>query len=336
MPRVPDAPCSGGCGRLIWRGKGCLPPGQSMCQPCRRERKTQVQVQLTCTVCAAKFAYKASGGFRPKTCSPLCAERLRARRREASHPCPDCGRPAIGVPRRRCDACREVRLKATWRRKADRRRQATIARRPTRTCLRCGSTIANSARSTYCSASCAAAPTRIALVGCVECDAPVEGGRWRYCSQACAYAAQRRRDLARTGRTPEQVDSCAACGNPKSSSPGRPSKARRCSACRLAATRRSRQACRRRRRARKRRAKHEPYTLAEIASRDRHRCGICRKRVDMTLVVPDFGAPTIDHIVPFALDGDDVKANVRLAHFICNSRRGAGNPTEAVQLLLVG
>lgn len=36
MPRRPDVPCAG-CGALIWRGTGCLPPGQAMCRSCVKE-----------------------------------------------------------------------------------------------------------------------------------------------------------------------------------------------------------------------------------------------------------------------------------------------------------
>jgi 5-methylcytosine-specific restriction endonuclease McrA len=80
-------------------------------------------------------------------------------------------------------------------------------------------------------------------------------------------------------------------------------------------------------------AVHEPYTLAEIAARDRYTCGLCRKSVPMTLRVPHPKAPTIDHLVPVSDGGDDTRANVQLAHFICNSRRGAGG---VVQLALLG
>jgi 5-methylcytosine-specific restriction endonuclease McrA len=72
----------------------------------------------------------------------------------------------------------------------------------------------------------------------------------------------------------------------------------------------------------------EPYTLAEIAARDRYRCGICiaegrsrQARVVMTQAVPHPKAPTIDHIVPWSISKDDTRANVQLAHFICNSRK---------------
>jgi 5-methylcytosine-specific restriction endonuclease McrA len=83
----------------------------------------------------------------------------------------------------------------------------------------------------------------------------------------------------------------------------------------------------------KRKVAHEPYTLAEIADRDRNMCGICRKRVAMKQVVPHPKAPTIDHVLPLSAGGDDTRANVRLAHFECNWRRGAGG---TVQLALVG
>jgi len=90
---------------------------------------------------------------------------------------------------------------------------------------------------------------------------------------------------------------------------------------------------RRARRARERGANHEPYTITEIAARDRYQCGLCRKRVAMTKAVPHPKAPTIDHIIPFADGGDDTRANVQLAHFICNSIKGAGGTQ---QLALIG
>jgi 5-methylcytosine-specific restriction endonuclease McrA len=73
--------------------------------------------------------------------------------------------------------------------------------------------------------------------------------------------------------------------------------------------------------------------LAEIAARDRYRCGLCHKKVPMAKKVPHPMAPTIDHLIPQSELGPDTKVNVQLAHFICNSRRGAGG---VVQLALVG
>jgi 5-methylcytosine-specific restriction endonuclease McrA len=73
----------------------------------------------------------------------------------------------------------------------------------------------------------------------------------------------------------------------------------------------------------KRGAAHEPYTLAEIAERDGYCCKLCGVQVLMDLRCPELMAPTIDHIVPISLGGDDTPANVQLAHFTCNSRKGA-------------
>lgn len=35
MPKRPDLPCAG-CGRLMWRGPGTLPPGEARCRECRK------------------------------------------------------------------------------------------------------------------------------------------------------------------------------------------------------------------------------------------------------------------------------------------------------------
>ncbi|MFF3128519.1 HNH endonuclease [Streptomyces sp. NPDC057908] len=89
----------------------------------------------------------------------------------------------------------------------------------------------------------------------------------------------------------------------------------------------------RRRRAAKRGGVSEPYTLLQIAERDRGRCGLCGQRVLMAAKVPHSKAPTIDHVVPVSEGGDDTRANVQLAHFRCNSVKGARG---AQQLALIG
>ncbi|WP_408995823.1 HNH endonuclease [Streptomyces europaeiscabiei] len=93
------------------------------------------------------------------------------------------------------------------------------------------------------------------------------------------------------------------------------------------------QAKNRRRRAAKRGRPSEPYTTAEIAARDRFRCQLCGGRVAMRQAVPHPKAPTIDHVVPVSEGGDDTRANVQLAHFVCNSVKG---PRGSQQLALIG
>lgn len=91
--------------------------------------------------------------------------------------------------------------------------------------------------------------------------------------------------------------------------------------------------CGRRRRAALRGAASEPYTLDEIAARDRYRCQLCLCQVDMEIPAPDPASPSIDHVLPLSAGGDDVRANVQLAHYGCNSAKGARG---AQQLALVG
>lgn len=97
-------------------------------------------------------------------------------------------------------------------------------------------------------------------------------------------------------------------------------------------------AARLRRRATKRRARYRargavvqyPYRLDAIYERDAWICWICGTPVDRGAVVPFHQAPTVDHVLALALGGDDTAANVRLAHFICNTRRGVGLPGGGV------
>lgn len=71
---------------------------------------------------------------------------------------------------------------------------------------------------------------------------------------------------------------------------------------------------------------------AHIYSRDGWRCQICKRKVDPRLSVPHPLAKTIDHIVPLARGGTHEPRNVRLAHFICNSKRGATQDQTQLRL----
>jgi len=114
-----------------------------------------------------------------------------------------------------------------------------------------------------------------------------------------------------------------------------PLKRQKCDDCRDADARQVIRQGRRRRKARQRGARTaERYQFADIAARDRYHCGICHKRVAMTKAVPHPKAPTIDHVVPLAEGGEDTAANVRLAHFLCNSARG--NRGGGEQLAMIG
>jgi hypothetical protein len=74
---------------------------------------------------------------------------------------------------------------------------------------------------------------------------------------------------------------------------------------------------RRRRAERMRLARRDPVDRLAIFERDGWICGICGRAVE-----PDDA--TLDHIQPISLGGLHEPANLRLAHGVCNSRRGDG------------
>lgn len=156
-----------------------------------------------------------------------------------------------------------------------------------------------------------------ALRTCSECKTEI--GRPRVvCSDACAKHRLARRDrAARDIVNAGRPAPCCPCGAPI------PERRNLCDECLDVATRSARRRAKVRRRARYREVEHEPYTLHDIARRDGYRCGICAGPVAMAERVPSLNAPTIDHVLPLAKGGSDTPANVQLAHFICNSRKGA-------------
>lgn len=52
------------------------------------------------------------------------------------------------------------------------------------------------------------------------------------------------------------------------------------------------------------------------------KCQICGDPVDLDLQTPKRLKATLDHIVPVSRGGGDERANLQLAHFGCNSRKG--------------
>lgn len=84
----------------------------------------------------------------------------------------------------------------------------------------------------------------------------------------------------------------------------------------------------RERRARVRGVTVESFTAAEIFERDEWTCGICGDAVDRTLLHPDPGSPSLDHVVPLSRGGEHSRANVQLAHHGCNSGKRDRLPEE--------
>lgn len=79
---------------------------------------------------------------------------------------------------------------------------------------------------------------------------------------------------------------------------------------------------RRRRRARLAGVERDVYTTASIAERDDCICHLCFAVVDMSVKWPDLRSPSVDHVLPLSLGGDDTLENVRLACLGCNLSKG--------------
>lgn len=175
--------------------------------------------------------------------------------------------------------------------------------------------------------------SKLTYADCPECQRVFAKHHGRtFCSTGCRHtvSVRLRRATKAWGnpKKPRHPQPCPGCGGQAVVWPRQ-----RCDTC-IAATRKARKTRdKRRRRALKLGVSTEPYTLAEIAERDRYRCGLCRRKVPMHHQVPHPLAPTVDHVVPLSQRGDDTRANVQLAHFICNSTKGAGG---GQQLALVG
>lgn len=176
---------------------------------------------------------------------------------------------------------------------------------------------------------------------CAELFVPVRSHQV-WCSTACRVSASRSRaeadgraakwtatSNARKRRQPITTE-CVVCGvSFTHRSLGRRYCSNRCSARASYENRKgspeykaSRLQFDQRRRARKRTAAVEVFSSAEIFERDRYRCHICRQKCLKGSRVPHPLAPTLDHLIPLAEDGEHTRANTATACFLCNSVKG--------------
>lgn len=88
-----------------------------------------------------------------------------------------------------------------------------------------------------------------------------------------------------------------------------------------------------RRRARHFGVEYEPVNHKRVFERDQWKCGICKRKVKPTTKHPHPRSATLDHVLPLSRGGGHTYANVQLACFECNSRKGAGG---GQQLALCG
>ena len=186
-----------------------------------------------------------------------------------------------------------------------------------RTCLHCQADISRLHRNQrYCSAACrdARAWARRSRVTCSSCGGPTgyaRGVRSDATCLSCRRQAPDYRIKDQRKRGMMQHWTCAECGVACSRPATKGQRPKYCETCR--------------------RVRRNPLTSLShrerlvLYERDGWTCGLCADSVDRTLIGSlSPWRPSLDHVVPRSLGGGDEPTNLRLAHFWCNSVRGAG------------
>jgi hypothetical protein len=186
---------------------------------------------------------------------------------------------------------------------------------PDRNCPWCGTTFhGDHARAKYCSEACHYAArskpdaSRVHFQYCKNCRqafASPTGGRV-YCSDDCRVTALKANAYTRNPNCPD-------CGDT------RDFYQHYCPTCVLRRRREQQRAGRQQRRALIRNAPlTEPVNARLVYERDDWTCGICRRPVDPSVIYPDPGSPSLDHVIPLARNGSHTYLNTQLAHLACN------------------
>lgn len=170
---------------------------------------------------------------------------------------------------------------------------------------------------------------KVHIQPCAECRNLFASQRERLCcSKECTSkhgyetGKEARLTILREQYTPKppRIVECATCKELFSvKGPGL-----YCMPCGLINTKTQRRDYEKRRDAQKRGVdgvKTERIKVAHIYDRDAWSCGVCGQRVDKALTYPHLMSASLDHIVPLAHGGTHTKANVQLAHFLCNSKK---------------
>lgn len=288
---------------------------------CRERSRAKGPRTLTCCTCGKNFT-----SLQPhaKYCSTRCACR---KRREAcrirnTHTCQHCGklfgttetRPNKGfycsqqcsahakAKEKMCRTCGLAYFGKGLYCSNECREQYQL---PSKQCVTCGITFAPSSPcSKYCSEKCSASYSK----HCQHCGTLYTGCyKQMFCSPECGRTARRTCSLV-----------CVECNIPFL---GMPRQSFCSSKCRDRAGRLRRDAL-------KRGAYVEPVGLGFLLERDKGICQICNRPVEVSKKAPHALSPSVDHIIPLSKGGEHSKANTQLAHFLCNSIKGARMVTD--------
>lgn len=216
-------------------------------------------------------------------------------------------------------------------------------------CANCGvSTATRGQKARFCSTSCAnqrlSAALRISVCGGCGMEFRRRTGTQtpnKFCSRTCMWAAKRsakRRSLAQVRMSsPLRFGTCAHCSGLMVARMGRKYCSDQCRIDRVnvRVTALYRTACES---GQVKVAMHWRNELvAYLVRRDGPKCGLCGKKVDLTLKSGTRGSDlgsSVDHVIPRSKGGSDELSNLRLTHWGCNRKRG--NRGVGEQLRLVG
>lgn len=257
-------------------------------------------VVAECAKCSDSFEYEKAGRGRPRRYCDEC-RRVDARRRHESRPMRQVG----------CEACGKVVLThAPNRRFCSPKCKSDHCDR-SRSCTECGAAMwkgGGGAEAPVC--------RRCRVPSCGTVASYRRGCRCGDCRAAkaaniAAYKRQRRRERVAALRA------CRHCGSefqPRSNQVLCSPECRKATLNRLGdhASRAAYWG-----------VEYEAIDRLAIFERDGWLCGVCELPVERDLTFPDPGYPTLDHIVPLSLGGGHVPMNVQLAHFYCNTVKGA-------------
>lgn len=164
---------------------------------------------------------------------------------------------------------------------------------------------------------------------CAHCGKPVPPDFYfsNVCSHRCYHRHRKGRPL---------TIGCAICGSHFEPNSGRVTCSALCAVARKQQTlatwnsdqqlanplyNERRRLAQQRRRAKMLEAPVEKFLYREIAEHNGWLCRLCGEAVDQSVKHPHKMSGTIDHIIPLARGGPHTKANVQLAHRICNMRK---------------
>lgn len=159
------------------------------------------------------------------------------------------------------------------------------------------------------------------------------GNKSKFCSDTCMRLCQKGKGAGPRGGLANEIWSCGVCGNPfRATYKGKRFCSRACSEAWIKATLSNPNKSERVRETR-RKCSRQRYRITgkiivgrwkTVCERDGWACWICGGDIDPTLRSPHRHSGTADHVVALSRGGSDDDANLRAAHFGCNSKRGYG------------